>query len=335
MSAMGEMEKLGATFHDPAGKTVDATTSLAGFGANCVRLRLFVAPDHNRFVVNDLATTVALAKRAKGAHQTLMLDFHYSDTWADPSHQIIPAAWKDHTPEALAQQIEAHTFDSLTALAKAGLLPDLVQIGNEIDNGLLWPVGQLYKEKGKPADWDTLAFLLKAGARGARRATPAGSRIRIIVHTASGGNPARTNTFFEAMKQRDLDYDVVGLSYYPWWHGAIGGLRENVRDVVNRFGKEVMVVETAYPWNEAGPKKSDDAKDDPFAWPRTRDGQAAFLRDVADAVAGAPGGKGIGVLWWHPDSVARPGARVWMNGACALWGPDGGALPAAAVFKTR
>lgn len=331
LSALGEIEKAGGQFKNRSGETTNAIQSMASFGANCVRLRLFVDPNGKRFVVNDLNTTLALAKRAKAAGQEILLDFHYSDTWADPGAQVIPASWTDHSLEALAARVEAHTYDTLRTFDKAGLLPGLVQIGNEIDNGLLWPTGRIFKGEGKAADWDSLATLLKSAARGVRRATPDGKRIRIIVHTAAGGDAAKCIAYHQALRERTLDYDILGLSYYPWWHGGLEGLKSNTRQLVERFEKEILVVEVAFPWNKGTAHQKFHGMD--LDWPATPEGQSEYLRDVIDVVHKLPGNKGIGVIWWHPDSIPMPNLHIWMAGSCALWKSDGVALPAMEAFR--
>jgi arabinogalactan endo-1,4-beta-galactosidase len=331
LSALGRIEQLGGRFTDREGRQTDAINALASFGANIVRLRLFVEPDGKGFTNNDLPYTLALAKRAKAAGQTILLDFHYSDTWADPGKQGIPKSWPQHDLDALAATIESYTHGTLRAFDQAGVPPELVQIGNEIDNGLLWPAGKVWKGEGR-ADWDSLAVLLKAASRGVRRATPVGKSIRIVLHTATGGNAGKTATFHRELQQRGLDYDVAGLSYYPWWHGTLDGLAANCRQLATTFGKEVLVVEAGFGWREGSGKP--DGKIADFQWPITPAGQSDFLRDVIRVVRETPGGKGIGVIWWHPDSIPVAGANVWRGGRCALWQPDGTPLPALSRFST-
>lgn len=328
LSAAGRMEALGARFRDRDGRETDPIRALASFGANCVRLRLFVQPDGKGFTNNDLPYTLALAKRAKQANQTLLLDFHYSDTWADPSKQSIPRSWPQHDVQALAAEVERHTRDTLREFDRAGVFPELVQIGNEIDNGLLWPVGQIWRRGTTEPEWDNLITLLKAAARGVRAGSPAGRHPRIILHTATGGIVAKTAGFHRQMQRHGVDYDVAGLSYYPWWHGTLAGLRENARQLATEFRKEVFVVEAGFPWRPPGtPKEGTEA------WPNTPAGQAGFLRDVITVLRDLPDGKGIGVLWWHPDSVPVAGDSVWFGGECALWRADGTPLPALDEFR--
>lgn len=333
LSATGRIEELGGRFVDGEGRPTDPIRALADAGANCVRLRLFVDPDGKKFVTNDLPYTLALAKRAKAAGQAILLDFHYSDTWADPGKQGIPKSWPRDDPAALATTVEAYTFDTLRVFGKEGVLPELVQIGNEINNGLLWPVGQIWQGKGRKPAWDGAAALLTAASRGVRRATPDGGTIRIVLHTATGGNVEKTATFHREMLKRGLDYDVAGLSFYPWWHGTLDGLRRNAAQLANTFGKEVLVVEAGFPWNEGRAGEHFHGKD--YPWPKTPAGQAAFLKDVCEVIHAVPGKRGIGVIWWHPDSIPIKGAGAWMSGSCALWRADGSPLPALDEFARR
>ena len=327
LSAIGTIEQRGGTFLGRNGAKMDAIQALAEAGANCVRLRLFVEPNGKDFTNNDLAYTLALAKRAKAAHQSVLLDFHYSDTWADPGKQGIPKSWPQTDFPALVAKVESYTYETLRTFEKAGVFPELVQIGNEIDNGLLWPQGRLWQEK---PNWDHTFALFNAASHGVRRATPDGKKVRIVLHTATGGKVEKTATFHREMQQRGLDYDVAGLSFYPWWNGSFDGLKENAHQLATTFGKEVLVAETGYPSSEGTPQQEYFGKS--FPWPKTPSGQADFLRDVCQVIHALPNQRGIGVLWWHPDSIAVSGSKVWMAGTCALWLSDGSALPAIDVF---
>lgn len=327
LSALPTIERLGGTFRGRDGGKTDAIRALAAAGANCVRLRLFVQPNGKGFTNNDLPYTIALAKRAKAAGQSILLDFHYSDTWADPGKQGIPKSWPKNDFPALVAKVESYTDETLRTFAKEGVFPELVQIGNEINNGLLWPQGRILKGK---SDWDHAFALFNAASRGVRRGTPAGRKVRIVLHTATGGQVETTATFHREMQQRGLDYDVAGLSFYPWWNGSFEGLKENARQLATTFGKEVLVAETAFPWNEGS--KRQEFFGGHYPWPKTPAGQAAFLRDVSEVIHSLPDHRGIGVIWWHPDSIPVRNTKVWLVGSCALWRPDGSPLPAIDAF---
>jgi len=214
--------------------------------------------------------------RAAGAG--LLLDVHYSDTWADPSHQVTPAAWASLDLAALEAQVETYTAGVITAFRQAGALPDIVQVGNEVDDGMLWPLGRL---SGTDADtagrWDRFTRLLKAGIRGVRGALGPGDDVRIMLHYSGGGSPGGTQWFFDRVNARGVAYDVIGLSYYPFWHGTTADLAGNLQATAVRYGRDVMVVETAYPWRASG--WEDMAPDNAaLMWPVTPAGQAQFLR---------------------------------------------------------
>ena len=327
LSAIGTIEQRGGTFRSRDGSKMDAIQALAEAGANCVRLRLFVDPNGKDFTNNDLAYTLALAKRAKAAHQSILLDFHYSDTWADPGKQGTPKSWPQNDLPALVAKVESYTYETLRRFEKEGVFPELVQIGNEIDNGLLWPLGRLWQEK---SNWDHTFALFNAASHGVRRATPDGKKVRIVLHTATGGKVEKTAAFHREMQQRGLDYDVAGLSFYPWWNGSFDGLKENAHQLATTFNKEVLIAEAGYPSSEGTPRQEYFGKS--FQWPKTPAGQAAFLRDVCKVIHALPNQRGIGVLWWHPDSIPVAGNHVWMNGTCALWRADGSPLPALEAF---
>lgn len=329
LSALPIYEQRGAKFSQH-GRADDALRLLRAEGLNGVRLRLFVNPRPEGIVDNSLDYTVALARRAKAAGAAFLLDLHYSDTWADPQKQLKPAAWSALPFDELVARVGAYTRDVLARFEREGLRPDFVQIGNEITNGTLWPDGRV--NFGAPADedaaaWARLARLLRAGID----AVPRGSgQPKIVLHIESGGNLAKSLWWFRHARDAGLDYDIVGLSYYPDWHGGLANYRRTLAALADEFQKPIQVVEAGYPWKTA-PKWTEKTHMD---WPLTPAGQAQFLRDVLDAVRGIPHGLGRGVWYWHPESIVLPGHYAWENGTCALFDDRGEMLPgAAALFR--
>jgi arabinogalactan endo-1,4-beta-galactosidase len=331
ISALARIEQAGGVFRE-AGTPGDAVAILRAHGANGFRLRIFVSPDDSDVQVNDLAYTEAMAIRIKSAGAKLLLDFHYSDTWADPGHQTTPAAWAALGFDSLAGEVERYTDSVVAALAAAGALPDIVQVGNEVDDGMLWPLGQLYVPGADTlAAWTRFTGLLKAGVRGVRDALGPGDTVRIMLQYSQGGDAGGTQWFFDHMNGYGVPYDVIGLSYYPWWHGTLDALAANLRATAARYGKDVMVVETSYPWR-AGGWESMVTVPGAMAWPATPAGQALFLRDLIGAVAAVPAGRGVGVVWWYPEAIQVPGLFVWGGGSLSLFDSTGNVLPAASGF---
>jgi arabinogalactan endo-1,4-beta-galactosidase len=333
ISALERIEQAGGVFRD-GGQSGDAIAILRAHASNGFRLRLFVHPNYEDVQVNDLDYTVRMAGRVKAAGGRLLLDLHYSDTWADPGHQVTPAAWAGLDFDALEQQVETYSADVITRLEQAGALPDIVQIGNEIDAGMLWPLGLVGGPDADPsAQWDRFTRLLKAGIRGVRSALGPGDSVRIMLQYSQGGSIGGTQGFFDHMDAYGVPYDLIGLSYYPWWHGTLADLRANLRATALRYGRDVMVVETSYPWR-AGGWEGMATNRDAMTWPVSPQGQAQFLRDLLTAVAAVPNDLGAGVVWWYPEAIQVPGLFVWGGGSLALFDAGGNVLPAAADFQT-
>jgi len=331
ISALTRIEQAGGVFRDE-GKPGDAIEIMSKYGCNCFRLRLFVNPAGGNMVVNDLAYTIALAKRIKAAGARLLLNFHYSDTWADPGRQLKPKAWEDLDFESLERTVYEYTRDCILEFKKAGVLPDMVQPGNEIAPGMLWPDGKLYGVGDPEKQWDKFARLLKAGVRGVEDAS-GGDDVRIVLHIHSGGDSSKTKWFFEHVEKRDVPYDIIGLSYYPWWHGSMEDLRENISKTAATFDKDIFVVETAYPNRSARISRAQEGADKTMRWPMTPAGQEAFLRKLIAAVRETSGDRGIGVLWWYPESIPVKGLMIWYGGANAMFDGEGNVLPSMNAFR--
>ena len=314
VSFLASAEQHGIVFTEN-GQPKDVLAILREHQFNWIRLRIFHDPAASADKLpNDLAYTLALAKRAKAQGFRLLLDFNYSDTWADPGKQFTPEAWSKLKHKQLAEQIFIYTRDTIAAFRDSGVLPDMVQTGNEITDGMDWPDGKL------PDNWDNFADLLKAAIRGVDAGRGSEHRIAIMIHIERSGDPKGAIWFFDKLNSYNLPYDVIGLSYYPRWHGSITALRQTLHDLSFRYRKPIIEVETAYNWTPGDfiGKKAD--------FPESPEGQKEFLQAVVEAVRSTPGGLGRGVFWWEPAVADGPIAGR------ALFDDKHNALPALEVF---
>jgi len=279
-------------------------------GYNWIRLRLFHTPTQ---LPNSLPYTIALAKDAKKLGYKFLLDYHYSDTWADPGKQFLPKAWEKMPHAELVKAVFEYTRQTMSDFREAGVLPDMVQVGNEITNGMLWPDGKL------PENWDSFAELVKAGIAGVEAGRGDQPRPRIMIHIDKGGDKVKTKAFFDKLNSYRVSFDVIGQSYYPWWHGSLLDLRENLQFMANEYHLPIIVVEAAYNWAPREYTK----KPAPFA--ESPEGQKEFWEEVNRAVMATPLGLGVGVFWWEP---AVSGAR----GGRGFFDADNNALPVITVF---
>jgi arabinogalactan endo-1,4-beta-galactosidase len=288
VSFLGKCEQDGVIFREN-GQPKDVLAILHDHHYNWVRLRLFHDPAANATKLpNDLNYTLALARRAKALGFHVLLDLHYSDTWADPGKQFTPAAWSQLSHRQLKREVYRYTRRTIATFASQGLTPDMVQIGNEVTHGMLWPDGKL------PANWNHFADLVKAGIRGVKDGHGSGPMPRIMIHIERSGDYAAAVDFYDHLLARHVAFDVIGLSYYPYWHGNIAKMRTNLARIALRYHKPVMIVETAYNWTP----ENFTAKTPDF--PETPRGQLEFLRAVDAAVRAVPDGLGQGVFWWEP-----------------------------------
>jgi TolB protein len=310
LSFLKQAEDRGTVFKD-GGRTRPGLEIFKDHGYNWIRLRLFHTPTR---LPNNLDYTIALAKQARSQGFKFLLDFHYSDTWADPGKQFIPAAWKAMAHEELVRAVFDYTRTTIQAFREAGVLPDMVQIGNEVIGGMLWPDGKL------PEHWDQFAALVKAGIQGVEAGRAQGTRPRIMIHIDRGGDQRGTKAFFDKLHTYNVEYDVIGQSYYPWWHGSLQDLRENLDFMARTYDKDIMLVEAAYCWR---PTEYKGKKAGPFA--ESPDGQKAFLEEVNRIVLETPNHRGIGIFWWEP-AVSGPLRNR------GFFDDDGTALPVMGVF---
>ena len=338
ISALPFFEQHGAVYYDEEGNSGDCIALLQEKGSNCFRLRLFVDPTMEEVVCNDLDYTLRLAKRIKNAGASLLLDLHYSDTWADPAKQFIPACWEGMDEDQLATAVEAYTEEVFKRFIEEGITVDYVQLGNEITNGFLWPIGRIEHNPEDAEDytnWDQFAGLLHAAHRGLESAY-AGSGQKLPVryhHIESADDPNKTLWYLKGLARYDIPFDGIALSYYPEWHGTLNDLQVAMALVVSMTHKPVLVVETAYPWCE---EEGVEATDENFPYGKSQEGQSAFLEALVETVKSAPDGKGSGVIYWYPESRRMDADfYIWKWGSYALFDEHGRILKGAEFAKSQ
>ena len=356
VSTLLEVEKCGGRFYD-RGEEKDALDILQSYGVNAVRLRLWNDPYSERGEpygagTNDLPTTIALAKRAKAHKMDVLLDLHYSDFWADPGKQRVPKAWRGMDAAQLADAVYSYTGDVLLAMREADAYPDLIQIGNELTNGMLWPLGKM-------PNYDNLARFISAGISAVRAVD---ADMPVMIHLDNGGNNAMYRDWFDHYMERGEDFQIIGLSYYPFWHGSLADLQNNMNDLAARYGKELVIAEVSMgytmddyaEYEKLAPDKRKGYATRPeltekLPFPMTRQGQCDFMKAVFDVMEGVPDNKCRGFFYWEPAWIPVPGSgwaseaalpyieekgpggNEWANQA--LFDYDGNALPALAVIR--
>lgn len=310
LSYVNEMEDCGAVYKNYAGEVQDPYQIFKEAGANIVRLRLWHNPDWTNYsTYQDVKKAI---KRAKAENMKVLLDFHYSDNWADPEKQEIPAAWKSeiNNTKALSELLYDYTYSTLTDLINEDLSPDIVQVGNEINPMILQE-----KELKWPIDWKRNATLLNKGIQAVRDVSKAsGQKIEVMLHIAQPENALWW--FEEATKNGVSDYDWIGLSYYPAWSEYnLENIKVPLSTLINSYKKRLMVVETAYPFtmknsDEAGNILGETALTSGF--PPTQQGQLDYLLTLQTEIENA-GGEGL--IYWEPAWVSTPCKTRWGIGS--------------------
>lgn len=318
LSFMPEIRSAGATFSDSAGVTKDGLQIFKENGCNTVRIRIWNNPVNGR---SALAEVQAFAAEVKANGMKVLLDFHYSDTWADPAHQKKPDAWKTLPDSTLADSV--YRF---TKLVVSVIRPEYVQIGNEINGGMLWENGRINKA-------DAFTRFLKAGVKAVREELP---NSKIIMHFAG---LTSSDYFYNLLKTKTVDYDIIGLSFYPQWHGKnLDSLRNTVNRLSSTHNKSVLLAEYAYPfsllWADYTNNTLGSADQILSAYPATPDGQYQYVKQLKKIMWECP--KGIGLCYWAPDWIAYRGPTA-NNGSHAenqaLFDFSRKALPAMKVFR--
>lgn len=296
-----------AHYYNKNGSVIDdVITWTKQQGWNAARVRLFVNPENassehvGQGVIQNLDTVKVLGRRIKEAGMQFMLDFHYSDSWADPAMQYTPAAWASLNDEELVTKVYEYTRDCLRELKAAGASPDYIQTGNEISYGMLWgPVGTPQSQlkqcftTSPEANWVRFTNLLKAAGKACREECP---NAKIILHTERVPRVNVLSNFYTQMKNREVDYDIIGLSYYPYYHGDLSTLAIALNSVGNSFqDKDIMIVETGYSY-----KYKIGDLDYSSIWPLTYEGQRKFTADLIARLK--PYIKVKGLFWWFPEA---------------------------------
>jgi arabinogalactan endo-1,4-beta-galactosidase len=326
-SDLAFFESNGVMYKD-GGQVGDGIQILKNHGINCVRLRLFTSSaaqagaDPYKYI-NNTAYTVPLAARVKNAGLLFLLDFHYSDTWADPAHQAIPSAWTNLDFAQLVQQMRAYNSNTIATFAAAGAMPDYVQVGNEITSGMLWPFGEVSGNGG--TSWSQLGQLMNAAIQGIHDA--AGAQMpRIIVHIDRGGDWATTMWFFDNLNAQSVPFDIIGESYYTFFQGSPASLSNCLNNAAARYGKPIIVAEDAFPWTNSCPPAWTNSL---YGFAPTVTGQVGFITALAQIVESVTNQLGAGFFYWGAEYQAVSGVNEAGYNTSSFFDFNGNVLPVA------
>lgn len=325
VSIMPELERNGTKFYDN-GIEQDGLTILKNHGVNWIRVRIW----NNPYVVGpegvgggntDEAKAIEMAKRAKALGMKVLVDFHYSDFWVDPGQQKKPDAWKNDSGDKLVDDVYAYTAKVMQDFNAQGVTPDMVQVGNELNNGMLWPEAQLTEDN--PNGYKFLAKLLNAGLQ-AVHDNDKDNKVKTMIHLA-GVDVNLYHTFFDNLivKNKVNDFDIIGMSFYPFWHGTMDDLKNTMNDVSAKYNKDVIAVETAfgYTLEDADFEKNNFGTNEEKVggYKATVQGQATGLCDVMATVASVNDNRGLGIFYWAPDWVINEKVGWKSNGGGNGW----------------
>jgi arabinogalactan endo-1,4-beta-galactosidase len=324
ISMLKQVEENGGLFYEN-GNQIDPIQIFKDKGINTARIKIWHTPSLN---YNNLESVLEIADRASSVGLDLFLDFHYSDTWADPSNQTKPSAWVDLNFETLCDSLEQYSHHVITKLKNQNTLPKYVQIGNETDCGFLWPDGYVCDESNNDSQWNKLRELFMHAIEGINSALDTQDTLKIISHVSSGGN-----WFFNNLIGQGVDIDILSISYYPMWHGTLSDLNQNMDELGNEFQKPVLIVETAYPftlqWNDNTNNILGLETQLLEDYEASEDGQFTFLHDLIILVD--ENDYGLGICYWAPDWIStNQFGSPWENQA--LFDFDGELLDAISVF---
>lgn len=369
LSTLTELEKCGAKYYDD-GKEMDILDIMKKYDVDTIRIRVWNDPwsengESYGAGENDLETSLGIAKKVSEAGLGVLLNFHYSDFWADPGKQIKPKAWTSYSLEELEQAVFDYTLETMRTFWKEGVNLTMVQVGNELSKGLLWPEGHV-------PNYDNIAKFVNAGIRAVRKADeeriadglhPELEKLPIMIHLDNGGNNALYREWFDNFTARSEDFEIIGLSYYPFWHGTLQMLEDNMNDIAGRYGKDLIVAEVSMGYTMEDYKEYEKLPDEErkgyatkaslvgkIEYPMTVQGQSDFMSDFLQRISRIKDGKGRGFFYWEPAWIpvpgsgwATPASLKYMNEAAkqcgnewanqALFDYDGNALATWKVIK--
>ena len=274
ISWLTQMEASGIKFYNASGTAMDCMQLMKSLGMNAIRLRVWVNPT-NGWCNN--ADVVAKAKRAQQLGLRLMIDFHYSDYWADPGKQNKPAAWASYDFNTLKSTVYSYTKTVMDTLKTSGIIPSWVQIGNETDDGMLWPDGKA------STNMANFAALINAGYQAVKTINDS---IKVIVHVSNGYNNTLFRWIFDGLKSNGANWDIIGMSLYPTaanWQTYNNQCLANMNDMISRYNKQVMICEVGMPYTDASASQS-------------------FLTDLISKTRSISNSNGLGVFYWEPES---------------------------------
>ena len=336
LSFQSELEDYNVEYKDANGASVELLDFVANNGTNLVRLKLWHTPENGE---NSLADVKSYAQRVKAKNMDFLLDFHYSDTWADPGSQTPPVAWQNMTNEEIRIAIYQYTKDVVQQLKNQNTLPKIIQIGNETDSGFLWDYGRVWDSFSN--NWPNYAELVSEAIR-AIREVDTNDTVKIMLHHSSVENSIY---FFDELLPYNLDFDIIGLSYYPQFQiRNLNLIQSKLNTLATTFDKEILMVEVAYPftfqWDDNSNNFIGDSSQILTEFTATPQGQKAYLEWLVTTIKAIPNNKGIGFCYWAPDWVAFEGNEATSTNGSAwenqcMFDFEHKALPVFDVFRSN
>ncbi len=325
ISSLFEQEDHGLKIYAEDGKEIEALEYCKQCGVNSIRLRIWNDPSQVKESGGycSLEHTIKFGKRIKEKGMHFMLDFHYSDWWADPGKQRKPTAWENLSPDELIQAVYDYTKEVLERLREEGCMPDMVQVGNEIRSGMLFPDGEV-------PNFSQLAKLVNAGIQAVRDVD---SGIQVMIHLDQGGKYAFLKEWFDSIMDAGLQpFDVIGISFYPFWHGTFMDLKKSMESLVERYKLPVIVVETAHPWRRCADGFVTEEQEKIAGFCAGVEEQAEVMKLMMNIVASVSNNMGCGVYYWEPLVLPIEGQGSWPNNMGVL-DLSGKALPGLREFR--